>query len=329
MSAPKNYAPDPATLPPVSSIDVKAAYRARVGPISRMLLALFSTIPLTFCCVIMTLAFTSAELRWTVLLLGIFGDILRWRLAPDKNLGIEHWVRLFCDGQWSEAAKRAYAPWYCGLEKWLLTGGVVYFIILCILEAALPAGVFETYLNIFTPLHDWTQDNLRVAAKHSADLISHGYGHRVQVLLHIEAIALILFFLMIFSIALGGAGYVVKYNAGRSQKMAERSTRRVYRKLFKWKITSGIAVMSLAASFLLFFVFGVGLSFLSAVIAWDDCRLRSFCPHESTSSAAKRFVFFGMGSAIWLAAPIWFRNNAMAWSVRLTQEGMRENAAAN
>ena len=329
MSAPKNYAPDPATLPPVSSIDVKAAYRARVGPISRMLLALFSAIPLTFCCVIMTLAFTSAELRWTVLLLGIFGDILRWRLAPDKNLGIEHWVRLFCDGQWSEAAKRAYAPWYCGLEKWLLTGGVVYFFILYILEATLPAGAFETYLNIFTPLHDWTEENLRVAAKHSADLISHGYGHRVQVLLHIEAIALILFFLTIFSTALGGAGYVVRYHAGRSQKMAEHSTPRGYGKLFKWKITSEIAIIFYAVVFLLFFLLGVGLSFLFAVITWDDCRPRSFCPHKSTFNAALRFVGFGLGSAIWLAAPIWFRINAMAWSVRLTQEGMRENAAAN
>ena len=142
-------------------------------------------------------------------------------------------------------------------------------------------------------------------------------------------IALILFFLTIFSIALGGAGYIVKIQGEISQSLAEHSTRRGDGKLFKWKITSEIAVISLAASFLLFFLLGVGLSFVSAVITWDDCGARSFCPHASTLNAVTRFVLLGLGGAHILAVPIWFRNNAMAWSVRLTQERLRENAAAN
>lgn len=305
----------PVALAPIESIDVEAAYRARVGPVSRGILFLFRYVPLSMTySFFAAFVFVGAATQLALVGLGIAGDLLRWRYAPDLKLADREWVGLFCDGEWSAEAAQAYDHWYCGLEKPFLLLGIGYLVAMFFLELFVPAPAFAAYMDLFAPLHDWTREHLYIAAKHSADLIAHGYGHRVAFLVHLLMVAIFMALTTPVLFCIGGNDWIRKYHVRNAMKketiLARRKMEEPIGKSIYLMIFSGFWLLS---TFLVLFLFRI------ESISWNGCGRYTICPQYNYFSIVFEIIISIISYSIILTLLVTLMATAKAGSIRFAQ----------
>ncbi|HAD25072.1 MAG TPA: hypothetical protein DCF61_04985 [Alphaproteobacteria bacterium] len=294
--------PDPATLPPVSSIDVKAAYRARVGPINRAILFVLFYLPLTFSySVYAAFIFIDDVFRIGLIVAGVVGDLLRYRFAPNVGRDWASAVSLFRDGVWSNEVEQAYTRWYCGWEKPFFIGIASYIAIFCIIRGLLPANLFNAYIDLFGPLHDLTRQIFVMASNHSSDLTNRGYEHLVGAVVHIEMLMALVIIATPFLICIGGSKWLTSSFFTPYIKEGEIIKWREDRaKIVKNLIRPRYIILYIFSC--LFFGFFCIVVYSNMGISWNSCIKLRLCPQTSliyfTIVITLSLLMFGGGSMI-------------------------------
>lgn len=310
-------APAAPTLPPIESIDADAAYRVRVGLLSRGILFLFRYFPLTLAYLLFEALHlvTSVAEMMPFFGLGMAGDLLRWRYAPDLRLTNADWVGIYCDGEWSENARQLYARWYCGLEVPLYFLGLAYLLFLPSLARIFPAHSFDTYLNLFSPLQEWVGANLFIAGEHRADLIAKGSTQQVDFLLHYEMFAVFVTLLIFFLICIGGnTVFKIVYKESFSLNKKNKykfinKTRKSCEKFILIKIIWAI-ILTIIICIALFIV---------ESRFWNRCLENISCFENKHYILFFYFVFTGSVQALLLSSLLFRSMMLKAWSIRSAQ----------
>ncbi len=311
--------PDPATLPPVSSIDAKAAYRARVGRLTRVVFFAFQYMPLTIVYWLMAgTAFVGETLECALITVGVVGDLLRFRFAPDLKVPLESWVDLYYD-EWDAKAEHAFSRWYCGWEKPVIIGSSIYIVIFFLLDLLLPAGILTAYTALFAPLHDWMQAHLAIAGRHSADLIAHGYAQRIPFLIHVETVAALIMMSVPFLIGVGGNTWQILYlkkfyQTDKDANSYRESLKKTGKIEFFFMMKFSIIVIILATTMVLF-----------QNISFDGCSARAYCPHIRSSGVLIFFFICPFATLFCLSQLLIARCSTFAFSVRVEQERLAVN----
>ncbi|HBF98044.1 MAG TPA: hypothetical protein DDW95_05800, partial [Alphaproteobacteria bacterium] len=248
-------------------------YRARVGRLTRVVFFAFQYMPLTIVYWLMAeTAFVGETLERTLITVGVVGDLLRFRFAPDLKVPLESWVDLYYD-EWDAKAEHPFSRWYCGWEKPVIIGSSIYIVIFFLLDLLLPAGILTAYTALFAPLHDWMQAHLAIAGRHSADLIAHGYAQRIPFLIHVETVAALIMMSVPFLIGVGGNTWQILYLKKFYQTDKDANSYRVSTK----KI--GRIEKFLFASFLIASIIFAVTMVMFQNISFDGCSARAYCPH--------------------------------------------------
>jgi hypothetical protein len=321
--------PSETLLAPIEAVDVASAYRKNVGPFSRGTLFVFRYFPLTIAYTFYGTLFLQMSAGETLIFmgLGLAGDVLRWRFAPDLLVENRDWVSFYCDGAWSEAAGRIYARWYSGLEIPVISAYILYLVFIFSAFDSFRENSLDEYMNYFSPLHEWTRQHLPIAREHAADLAVNGRARQIIPLLHFATVVVFAIPLILFLTSIGGncwsiKGYVKYYNEAVTKNTA-------YKYIDKTRIASSnyILFRIISISFIYFII--IFILYTLENTNWNNCISDQQCFLDEYYTMLFSFIFAGIAKVSIFSVLLNRSLMVKAWSIRFEQISLGEKNNAN